>query len=119
MYAKWSFEGPPAAGSENKRLIDAAKEGWVEEIQAMLSAGLPVNCVDNEYRSALFWAIHGGPQGGYTELTGHLDCAEYLIAMCPPSRLMSFIELQDKAGRTALFAAAAEGRLQVFIQLNS
>lgn len=111
-YANWNSTDP-IDGSMTKQLIDAAKEGWVEELQALLSTDLPINCIDGDCRSALFWAIHGGITGGQTELAGHLDCAEYLIAVCPPSQLTSLLEFQDRAGRTALFAAAAEGREQV------
>ena len=93
-------------------MLDAVHEGWIEEVHALLTAAYPINYVDDDGRSALWWAANGGYQGGREELSDHLGCLRVLILACQREHVGSFLELQDSNGRTALFAAAIEGRVQ-------
>jgi hypothetical protein len=92
------------------KLVNSAKSGRLAEMKRILRAGHAINGTDSQGRSALFWAVRGGPAGSDIESEMHLRCVKYLLSTCPRTHIKLFLELRTGAKMTALMAAAAEGR---------
>jgi hypothetical protein len=92
------------------KLVNAAKAGRLAELKRLLRQGHAINGTDSQGRSALYWAVRGGPAGSHIEGEMHLRCVKYLLSTCPRTHIKLFLELQTGAHMTALMAAAAEGR---------
>jgi hypothetical protein len=92
----------PLADGEQQQLLNAAKQGWAEELQALVSGGSPINVTDADGRSAVYWAARGGSKGGGVETGAHVECLRLLLEACPPQRKNEFVGLHDSTGCTAL-----------------
>jgi len=109
-------------------LIAAAKQGDVQQVQALLQQGTDVNARDGSQRTALFHAVHGGRPAvvrALVEAHADLDARDLdgrtalMEAARRPDAQPSIdlvaagadVNLADKRGWTALMEAAREGTL--------
>lgn len=83
---------------QGNRLIDAATDGDLTTVQAMIAAGADVNFKDFFKIDALTWAA----------TNGHKDIVAYLLSL-PGIDVKSL----NKGGTTALMAACRKGHLDI------
>src|SRR3990167_5107624 len=93
--AQWSKKGFKYL--LDKTLIDAASNGYLGVVKALIVAGADVNCQDIYRLSALMWAA----------VYGHLDVVKALIAAG------ANVNLRMSGGVTALMMAASRGYLEI------
>jgi len=84
--------GPSRAVSNDLRMIEAAGDGRLTEVQQLLKKGAEVHAVDDEGRTALIAAAYGG----------HLDVARALVAAGAD------VNVQDATKQSAYLIATSE-----------
>lgn len=98
----------PSGADASQQLIDAARDGWVEELEALVSSGVALDAQDQSGLSALHWAARGA-QG--TDPGDDIRCLSVLLTMCPSAQLLSLLAARDETASTPLIKAAATGRV--------
>ena len=76
---------------EEGALMEAAYNGWLEEVRRLVLEGTAVDVIDGERRTPLMWAA----------FNGHAAVVEYLLDAGAE------IDAKDSSGRTALMYAAS------------
>ena len=79
-------------------MINAAMNGQLETVKAMLARGVPVDAKDNYGYTALMWGAE----------SGHLEVVRYLVEHAKAN-----VEVKDNDGYTALILGEKKGHLGV------
>ena len=84
-------QAPPGMKPDERELLQAAFDGKLEAIRALVSNGISVDATDPEKRTALMWAA----------FNGHTPVVRYLLEKG------ATVDAKDENGRTALLYASS------------